>query len=103
MRRLLLLGAMIALLLGLPSAAHAQQSTAPTVSSVAITSNPGSDGTYGTGDIITVSLTFSEPVTLNTTYGTPYVVLTRIHRRRASGQRPEAAKGCSSESGIMVL
>ena len=29
--------------------------------------------------------------------------LTRIHRRRASGQRPEAAKGCSSESGIMVL
>ena len=30
-------------------------------------------------------------------------VLARIHRRRASGQRPEVAKGCSSESGIMVL
>ena len=29
--------------------------------------------------------------------------LTRIHRRRASGQRPEVAKGCASESGIMVL
>ena len=29
--------------------------------------------------------------------------LARIHRRRASGQRPEVAKGCSSESGIMVL
>ena len=31
------------------------------------------------------------------------VRLARIHRRRASGQRPEVAKGCSSESGIMVL
>ena len=30
-------------------------------------------------------------------------ILARIHRRRASGQRPEVAKGCSSESGIMVL
>ncbi len=30
-------------------------------------------------------------------------VLTRIHRRRASGQCPEAARGCSCESGIMVL
>ena len=30
-------------------------------------------------------------------------VLARIHRRRASGQCPEAARGCSCESGIMVL
>ena len=29
--------------------------------------------------------------------------LPRIHRRRASGQCPEAARGCSCESGIMVL
>ena len=29
--------------------------------------------------------------------------LARIHRRRASGQCPEAARGCSCESGIMVL
>ena len=27
----------------------------------------------------------------------------RIHRWRASGQRPEVAKGCSSESGIRVV
>ena len=33
----------------------------------------------------------------------PYFDLARIHRRRASGQRPEVAKGRSSESGIMVL
>ena len=30
-------------------------------------------------------------------------VLARIHRRRASGQCPEAARGCSCESGIMVF
>ena len=30
-------------------------------------------------------------------------LLARIHRRRASGQCPEAARGCSCESGIMVL
>ena len=29
--------------------------------------------------------------------------LAPIHRRRASGQCPEAARGCSCESGIMVL
>ena len=29
--------------------------------------------------------------------------LARIHRRRASGQCPEVARGCSCESGIMVL
>ena len=33
----------------------------------------------------------------------PAAVLARIHRRRASGQCPEAARGCSCESGIMVL
>ena len=29
--------------------------------------------------------------------------LSRIHRRRVSGQCPEVARGCSCESGIMVL
>ena len=29
--------------------------------------------------------------------------LPRIHRRRGSGQRPEAARRCSCASGIMVL
>ena len=29
--------------------------------------------------------------------------LSRIHRGRASGWRPEAARWCSSESGMMVL
>ena len=61
----------MALFLGLTSVAHAQ-STAPTVSSVAITSTPGTDNTYVTGDTITVSLAFSEAVTVT---GTPYVVV----------------------------
>ena len=65
----LLLIALVALVL--PPVAHAQVTT-PTVSSAAITSNPGADNTYATGDTITVSLTFSEAVTVT---GTPHVVV----------------------------
>ena len=32
-----------------------------------------------------------------------FLGLARIHRRRASGRCPEVARGCSCESGIMVL
>ena len=42
--------------------------TAPTISSISITSDPGSDDTYGTGDVIEVTVTFSENVTVT---GTP--------------------------------
>ena len=51
--------AIMALFLGLTSVTYAQ-GTAPTVSTVAITSNPGTDNTYATGDTITATLTFSE-------------------------------------------
>ena len=56
------------------SVAHAQATT-PTVSSVAITSSPGMGDTYAKGDTITATLTFSEAVTVDTTNGTPYVVV----------------------------
>ena len=46
--------------------------TAPTVSSVAITSNPGSDRTYAEGDEIRVTATFSETVKVR---GTPRLTL----------------------------
>ena len=46
--------------------------TAPTVSSVAITSDPGDDDTYGLGDSIEVTVTFSEDVTVT---GTPQLEL----------------------------
>ena len=65
----LLLIALAALVL--PAVAHAQATT-PTVSSVAITSSPGTDNTYATGDTITVSVTFGEAVRVT---GAPYVVL----------------------------
>ena len=61
----------MALFLGPASVAHAQTTT-PTVSTVAITSNPGTNNTYAAGDAITVSVTFSEAVTVT---GTPRVTL----------------------------
>ena len=51
--------------------AHAQ-GAAPTFSTLAITSNPGTDNTYATGDTITVGITFSEAVTVT---GTPRITL----------------------------
>ena len=66
----LLLIALAALVL--PTVTHGQNTTIPTVSSVAITSSPGMDNTYAKGDTITVSLTFSEALTVT---GTPYVVV----------------------------
>ena len=68
MTKLVPLLAIMALLMGLVSVAQAQA----TVSSVSITSSPGMDNTYATGDTITVSLTFSEAVTVT---GAPYVVV----------------------------
>ena len=46
--------------------------TAPTVSSISITSDPGDDDTYGLGDAIEVTVTFSENVTVT---GTPQLEL----------------------------
>ncbi|MCY4557051.1 MAG: cadherin-like beta sandwich domain-containing protein [Chloroflexi bacterium] len=45
------------------------------VDSVAVTSAPGADGTYATGDVISVAVTFNAPVTVDTTDGTPYVAV----------------------------
>ena len=43
----------------------------PTVTGVEVTSNAGSDDTYILGDVITVSVTFSEAVNVDTSGGTP--------------------------------
>ncbi len=45
------------------------------IENMAITSNPGWDDTYTTGDEIEVSVTFSGPVSVDTTNGTPHVVV----------------------------
>ena len=70
---LLVLAAITVLFAALPSVAHAQTPpTTPTVSTVAVTSNPGTDNTYTTLDVITVTVTFSEAVTAT---GTPQITL----------------------------
>ena len=71
--RLLLILAIVTVFAVSANTAYAQTPpTTPTISTVAITSNPGTDNTYATGDTITVSLTFSEAVTVT---GTPYVTV----------------------------
>ncbi len=50
----------------------ASDNTPPTVSSIAITSDPGDDDTYGPGDAIEVTVTFNEDVTVT---GTPQLEL----------------------------
>lgn len=44
--------------------AQSIDSTAPTVSSVSITSSPGADSIYGAGEVITATVTWSEAVTI---------------------------------------
>ena len=65
--------------------------TAPTVSSVAITSDPGDDDTYGLGDSIEVTVTFSEDVTVT---GTPQLELGfRRHGEDRGLQQRQRARG----------
>ena len=80
---MMLFGLVVVFHQGSPSQASAQteeDTTAPTVSSVAITSDTGDDevysdddGVYGIGDTIEVTVTFSENVTLT---GSPQLELT---------------------------
>jgi Ca2+-binding RTX toxin-like protein len=58
---------------GTVSAAGLTDTTPPTISAVAITSNAGADNTYATGDVIQVTVTFSEAVTVT---GAPQLTLT---------------------------
>ena len=60
----------------LPVENNTRDTTAPRVSRVAITSNPGPDGTYAEEDVIEVTVTFSETVQADTTNGTPTLALT---------------------------
>ena len=58
--------------------------TAPTVSAVAITSDPGDDDTYGLGDAVEVTVTFSEDVTVT---GTPLLELDFDGTAKTAGYR----------------
>ncbi|MDE2752272.1 MAG: SwmB domain-containing protein [Gemmatimonadota bacterium] len=68
----LLLGALAALLALLPAPGFATNQGAPSVTFVAVSSVPGGDSTYGLGETIRVTLTFSESVTVT---GTPRLAI----------------------------
>ena len=62
---------------------------APTVMNV---SSPTASGTYGAGTTIPITVTFNEPVTVNTTNGTPQLTLNdggggQLHQRERHVRR----------------
>ena len=57
---------------------HIVDGVPPTIRSVAITSNPGSDNTYGVGDTIEVTVTFSETVRILRWFGSGEVRMPRL-------------------------
>ena len=65
--------------------------TAPSVSAVAITSDPGPDGIYAEEDVIEITVTFSETVTVDTTNGTPSLALTVGRPRKPALYSPDSA------------
>ena len=71
---------------------HLVDAVGPTVSLVSITSDPGEDATYGNGDAIEVTVTFSENVTVT---GVPHLEID-------VGGTPRTA-AYSSASGAMVI
>jgi hypothetical protein len=65
--------------------AHKVDTTAPTITSVSYTSNAGTDNTYKTGDIISISVTFSEAVVITESPQIPILGLTNKFANYASG------------------
>lgn len=52
------------------------RNVAPVIESLSVTSDPGSDGTYATGDTIDVDVTFDIDVEVDTSNGTPSISIT---------------------------
>jgi hypothetical protein len=72
---------------------YTYDTTAPTVTSV---SSPLANGTYRAGQVVPVTVTFSEPVTVSTSGGTPTLTLT-------TGSPATTQVGYSSGSGSTTL
>ena len=79
------------------------QSAAPTVSTVALTSIPGTDETYATGDTITVAVTFSEAVTVTTTEGTPRITLDFAGQPRYASYSGDGSSAAAQAFSYTVL
>ena len=74
-RPLLAVALFASALLPLGVAGAAPGDGAPTVTSVEVTSDAGADATYVLGDVIQVTVTFSEPVVVDTAGGTPELAI----------------------------
>ena len=61
---------------------------------VAITSNPGDDQTYAAGDVIDLTVTFTESVMVDTTDGIPKIGLTIGTIQKLAGSRPAGLVRC---------
>ena len=84
----------------LPASVAHVQSTTPTVSMVTITSDPGTDDTYATGDTITVTVTFSEAVTVT---GTPRITLDIGGQPRYASYSGDGSSAAAQSFGYTVL
>ena len=87
--------------------------TAPSIVGIEISSNPGMDETYAVDDIISVTVTYDETVTVDTVRGTPTLDLLVGNRRKRAGasvgsDRPAVVfvytveKGDEDEDGVSV-
>ena len=68
----------------------------PTVTATAVTSSPDANSSYETGEVIQVTATFSEAVTVDTTGGTPSLALT-------IGSNPRDAEYSAADSTATAL
>ena len=84
----------------LPASVAQAQSTTPTFSAVAITSDPGTDDTHATGDTITVNVTFSEAVTVA---GTPRITLDIGGQPRYAGYSGDGSSAAAQAFSYTVL
>ena len=87
--------------------------TAPSIEGIEISSDPGTDETYAVDDMISVTVRYDEPVTVDTVRGTPTLdLLVGTRRKRASASvgpdRPAVVfvytveKGDEDEDGVSV-
>ncbi len=70
---------------------NTRDTMAPSVSRVSITSDPGPDGIYAEEDVVEVTVTFSETVTVDATNGTPSLSLTVGRPSKPALYRPGPA------------
>lgn len=90
--------------------AQSVDSTAPTVSSVSVTSSPGADSIYGAGEVITATVTWSEAVTITGVPRMQIQGLTSKHLSYVSGSGTTATlfsytvvSGDVDRDGIAIL